>query len=98
LYANTFLTRFSAEKDLSDVAFVSGKTIIRPKTFQTPENTIFSLPDTDSFDKIFMALWQVVHRCRTQASSQNSQGVIDGGVDKAGMSTAAPNRSAVLCG
>jgi len=30
--------------------------------------------------------------------SHNLQGVIDGCVDKAGMSTAAPDRSAVLCG
>jgi len=36
--------------------------------------------------------------CRVQASSHNSQGVVDGGVDKAGMSTATPNRSAVICG
>ena len=32
------------------------------------------------------------------ASSQNSQGITDGEVDKVGMSTAAPGRSAVLCG
>ena len=42
--------------------------------------------------------WKVVRWCRTQASSHNSQGVVDGGVDEAGMSTAAPNRRAVLCG
>ena len=41
--------------------------------------------------------WKVVRWCRMQASSHNSQGVVDGGVNKAGMSTAAPNRSAVLC-
>ena len=39
---------------------------------------------------------KVVRWCRTQASS--SQGVVDGGVNKAGMSTAAPDKSAVLCG
>ena len=36
--------------------------------------------------------------CRTQASSHNLQGVVDGGFNEAGMSTAAPNRNAVLCG
>jgi len=41
--------------------------------------------------------WKVVRWCRTQASSHNSQGVVDGGVNEAGMSTAAPSRSAVLC-
>ena len=41
---------------------------------------------------------KVVRLCRTQASSHNSQDVVDAGVDKAGMSTAAPGRSAVLCG
>ena len=39
----------------------------------------------------------VVHWCGMQASSHNSQGVVDGGVNKAGMSIVAPNRSAVLC-
>jgi len=34
---------------------------------------------------------------RAQASSHNSQGVVDGGVDEAGVSTAEPDRSAVLC-
>ena len=42
--------------------------------------------------------WKVVHWCRTQASSHDSQGVVDGGVDKASVSTAVPDRSAVLCG
>ena len=41
--------------------------------------------------------WKVVCWCRTQASSHNSQGVVDGGVSEAGVSTAAPDRSAVLC-
>ena len=41
-------------------------------------------------------VWKVVRWCRTQASSYNSQGVVDG-VNEAGMSTAAPNRSEVLC-
>ena len=41
--------------------------------------------------------WKVVRWCRTQTSSHNSQGVVDGGVSKAGVSTAAPNRSALLC-
>jgi len=36
--------------------------------------------------------------CMTQASSHTSQGVVDGGVNKAVVSTAAPDRSAVLCG
>ena len=39
----------------------------------------------------------LVRWCRMQASSHNSQGFVDGGVNKAGMSTATPNRSAVLC-
>ena len=39
----------------------------------------------------------LVGPCGTQASSHNSQGVVDGGVDEAGMSTAAPHRSAALC-
>jgi len=34
---------------------------------------------------------------RTQASSHNVQGIIDGRVNEAGMSTAAPNRNALLC-
>jgi len=34
--------------------------------------------------------WKIVCCCRTQASSHSSQGVADGGVDKAGVSTAAP--------
>ena len=42
--------------------------------------------------------WKVVRWCRTQASSHNSQGVVNGEVNEAGMSTAAPNRRAVLCG
>ena len=42
--------------------------------------------------------WKVVRWCRTQASSHNLQGVIDGGFDEVGMSTAAPDRRAVLCG
>jgi len=42
--------------------------------------------------------WMVVRWCRAQASSHNSQGVVDGGVDKAGVSTAAPDRSTVLYG
>jgi len=37
--------------------------------------------------------WKVVRWCRTQASSHNSQSVVDGGVDEAGMTTAAPDRS-----
>jgi len=35
---------------------------------------------------------------RTQASRHNSQGVVDGRVSEAGVSTATPDRSAVLCG
>ena len=41
--------------------------------------------------------WKVVRWCWTQASSHSSQGVVDDGVNKVGMSTAAPNRSTVLC-
>ena len=44
--------------------------------------------------------WKVVRWSRTQTSRHNSQGVVDGGVDEAGMSTAAPNGaqySAVEC-
>jgi len=47
-------TRFDVEKDLSDVAFATGKNKISPQTFQTPENKILSLSETDSFDKMFM--------------------------------------------
>jgi len=54
-YANKIFTRFGAEKDLSDVKFVTGKNKSRPKTFQTSEITIFSLSESDSFVKIFMA-------------------------------------------
>jgi len=54
-----FLCFYAPEKDLSDVAFAAGKNKNRPKTFQTPENTILSLLETDSFDKIFMASWIV---------------------------------------
>ena len=36
--------------------------------------------------------WKVVRWCRTQASSHNSQGVVDGGVDEVDMSTVAPVR------
>ena len=36
--------------------------------------------------------WKVVRWCGTQASSHNSQGVVDGGVDKVSMSTAAPDK------
>ena len=38
---------------------------------------------------------KVVRWCRTQASSHNWQGVVDCGVDKAGMSTASPDRHAI---
>ena len=40
---------------------------------------------------------KVVHRCRTQASSHNSQNVVDGKVNEAGVSTASPDSRAVLC-
>jgi len=40
---------------------------------------------------------KVVRRCRTQASSHNSQGVVDGGVIKAGKGTETPDRSALFC-
>ena len=42
--------------------------------------------------------WNVVHWCRMQAPSHNSQGVVDGGVDEAGMSTAAPDKRSVPSG
>ena len=35
--------------------------------------------------------WNVVRWCGMQASSNNSQGVVDGGVTEAGVSTAAPD-------
>jgi len=35
---------------------------------------------------------KVVWWCRMQASSHNSIGIVDGGVNKAGVSTAAPGR------
>jgi len=35
--------------------------------------------------------------CRTQASSHSSQGVVDDRVNEAGVGTAAPDRSAVVC-
>ena len=41
--------------------------------------------------------WKFVRWCRTLASGHNSQGVVDCGVDEAGVSTAAPDRRAVLC-
>jgi len=41
--------------------------------------------------------WKAVRWCRMQASSHNLQDVVDGEVDKAGMSIAALDRSAVLC-
>jgi len=41
---------------------------------------------------------KVVRCCRSQASSHHSQGVLDDGVNEAVVSTAAPDRSAVLCG
>ena len=40
---------------------------------------------------------KAVRWCRTQASSHNSQGVVDGGVKEAVVSTAATDKSAVLC-
>jgi len=40
---------------------------------------------------------KVVRWCSTQASSHNSQDVVDGAVNEAGVSTAAPDGSAVLC-
>jgi len=40
-----------AEKDLSDVAFVSGETKSRPN-----ENVILSISEMDSSDTIFMGL------------------------------------------
>jgi len=39
---------------------------------------------------------KVVPWCRTQASSHNWQGVVDGWVNEAGVSTTAPDKSAVL--
>jgi len=42
--------------------------------------------------------WKAVRWFRAQASSHNSQGVVDNGVDEADMSTAAPYRRAGLCG
>jgi len=41
---------------------------------------------------------KVVCWCKTQASSHYLQGVVDGRVNKAGVSTATPDRSAVFCG
>ena len=40
---------------------------------------------------------KIVHLCRTQTSSHSSQGVVDDRVSEAGVSTAAPGRSAALC-
>jgi len=40
---------------------------------------------------------KAVRWCGTQASSHNSQGVIDGRVNEVGVNTAAPDRSAVHC-
>ena len=42
--------------------------------------------------------WKLVRWCGANASSHNSQGAVDGGIDEAGMSTAAPDKHAVLCG
>jgi len=41
--------------------------------------------------------WKIIRWCRAQASSHNSQGVVDGRVNEASMSTAASDRSTVLC-
>jgi len=41
----------------SDTAFAAGKNKSRPKTVQTPENTILSLSEPDSFDKNITASW-----------------------------------------
>ena len=41
---------------------------------------------------------KVVRWCRMQASSHNSQGVVDGRVNEVCVITAALDRSAVLCG
>ena len=41
--------------------------------------------------------WKVVHWCRTQASSHNSQGVFDGGVDEALRHETGAQHSAVEC-
>jgi len=61
LYAKKVFTRFGAEKGIfeSDVAFAAGKNKSKPKTFQTPENTILSLSKTNSFNKIFTTSWIV---------------------------------------
>jgi len=40
--------------------------------------------------------WKVVRWCRTQASSHNSQGVVNSEVNKAGVITATPDRRAVF--
>ena len=42
--------------------------------------------------------WKAVRWCRVQASYHNSQGAAVGRVDEAGVSTAAADRGAVLCG
>jgi len=39
---------------------------------------------------------KVIHWCRTQASSHSLQSVVDGKVNESGVSTAVPDRSAVL--
>jgi len=41
---------------------------------------------------------KVVRRCRTQASGDNQQGVVDGRVNEAAVSSVAPDRSPVLFG
>jgi len=46
----------------------------------------------DTYEKRKIVRW-----CRTQASSHNSQGVVDGRVIEVGMNTAAPDRSEVFC-
>jgi len=40
---------------------------------------------------------RIVRWCRTQASSHNSQGAVEGKANEAGVRTAAPDRCAILC-
>ena len=40
---------------------------------------------------------KIIHWCRTQTSSHRSQGFVYGWVNEAGVSTEAPDRSALLC-
>ena len=56
VYASKFSPALVLKKTSLNEAFMAGKKNWS-QTFQTPENTILSVSETDSFDKIFIASW-----------------------------------------